>query len=279
MVRAARQDGSLTQPLSRDVVVRKPGAYEIRDTLHRGGASYARHHHDHVSLFVVLSGCVDETASTQRVECAGGSGGFLPVGVEHRSEFEGETVHTLDIALDAQWLERMGVMMRASDGCTYSFDPALSLVGHRLLAASRGGGRIGADELLLELLGRTARVSGWGRAAEQNARWLSDVVEQLHAGSSADLATLALRAGKNAAHLCRSFRAAYGCTMSEYAAMLRVQRAAVLLRSTRQPLCRVAYEAGFSDQAHLTRAFRRHMGVTPRVFRGCAGEAGLKEPG
>jgi AraC family transcriptional regulator len=33
------------------------------------------------------------------------------------------------------------------------------------------------------------------------------------------------------------------------------------------PLAQVALDAGFTDQSHLTKIFKRHMSVTPAAFR------------
>ncbi|MBJ9673694.1 helix-turn-helix domain-containing protein [Burkholderia gladioli] len=44
-------------------------------------------------------------------------------------------------------------------------------------------------------------------------------------------------------------------------------RAAIALIRLGRPLGEVAAASGFADQAHLTRSFRRMMGVTPGVFR------------
>lgn len=35
----------------------------------------------------------------------------------------------------------------------------------------------------------------------------------------------------------------------------------------RFPLSRIAYEAGFADQAHFTRAFKSAFGLTPERYR------------
>jgi AraC-like DNA-binding protein len=50
-----------------------------------------------------------------------------------------------------------------------------------------------------------------------------------------------------------------------YLTQVRVERAKTLLRSA-LPLAVVAQRTGFADQSHLTRAFRRLVGVTPGVF-------------
>ena len=52
--------------------------------------------------------------------------------------------------------------------------------------------------------------------------------------------------------------------MGEYARSLRLEWAASRLALDDASLAQVALEAGFADQSHFTRAFRRHAGVTLR---------------
>lgn len=73
--------------------------------------------------------------------------------------------------------------------------------------------------------------------------------------------------------LYRGFRAAYGFAPSDYQRDLRLRRARALLAEGASPASAAA-DAGFADQAHLTRWFTRTYGVTPAAYRrGC-----LKDP-
>ncbi|MFG2362929.1 helix-turn-helix domain-containing protein [Streptomyces mirabilis] len=62
------------------------------------------------------------------------------------------------------------------------------------------------------------------------------------------------------------FRAAYGFAPSDYQRDLRLRRARALLAEGTAPSMAAA-EAGFADQAHLTRWFSRTYGVTPAACR------------
>ncbi|MFV5996913.1 helix-turn-helix domain-containing protein [Streptomyces sp. NPDC056231] len=64
----------------------------------------------------------------------------------------------------------------------------------------------------------------------------------------------------------RGFRAAYGFAPSEYQRDLRLRRARALLAEGMAPSLAAA-EAGFANQAHLTRWFTRTYGVTPAAYR------------
>ena len=46
-----------------------------------------------------------------------------------------------------------------------------------------------------------------------------------------------------------------------------VLNAARLIRTTSSSLAEVALASGFVDQSHMTRAFRRGLGITPAAYR------------
>ena len=81
---------------------------------------------------------------------------------------------------------------------------------------------------------------------------------------------LAAAAGCSRYAAYRAFRQAYGLSPSDYQRQLRVQTARRLLSAGAAP-AQVAADAGFADQAHLTRWFRRYYGITPGAYRAAAG--------
>ncbi|MGO4144240.1 helix-turn-helix transcriptional regulator [Paenarthrobacter sp. YAF11_1] len=71
--------------------------------------------------------------------------------------------------------------------------------------------------------------------------------------------------GAHPSHLVRAFSKAYGIAPYRYVTGRRVDRARRLLLDGR-PASVAAVEAGFHDQSHLTRHFRRVLGTTPGAF-------------
>ncbi len=65
--------------------------------------------------------------------------------------------------------------------------------------------------------------------------------------------------------LARQFRVKYGTSPYRYLLMRRLDFARVQLSRSR-PLVNVALEAGFADQAHLTRMFKAAFGLTPARY-------------
>lgn len=66
-------------------------------------------------------------------------------------------------------------------------------------------------------------------------------------------------------HLARSFTQHVGLPPHAYHLQKRIEYAKTLIQQGLD-LASTAAAAGFADQAHLTRHFRRHMGVTPGQF-------------
>lgn len=81
-------------------------------------------------------------------------------------------------------------------------------------------------------------------------------------GESLSLSDLAEQVGLNPSYLIRSTARATGLTPHGHVLRARVDLARRLLLDG-MPAAEAAITAGFCDQAHLIRQFRRHYGVTP----------------
>lgn len=81
---------------------------------------------------------------------------------------------------------------------------------------------------------------------------------------------LAAAAGCSRFALYRAFSAEFGMSPSDYERQLRLRHARSLLAAGGAP-ADVAAAAGFADQAHLARWFKRAYGITPGVFARGAG--------
>ena len=92
------------------------------------------------------------------------------------------------------------------------------------------------------------------------------------------LEELALAAGVGPYALIRAFRAETGLPPHVYLNQLRVRQARTLL-DRGVPPAQAAAEAGFADQAHLTRHFKRTVGVPPGAYQRARAGPGRRGPG
>ena len=107
-----------------------------------------------------------------------------------------------------------------------------------------------------------------GDDLDRAARLVRDFLDA-HFAAPVTGAELAAAAGRSRYAAYRAFRAAWGLAPSEYQRLLRLRAARQCLASGLPP-AEAATAAGFADQAHLTRWFRRCYGITPAEFRRAA---------
>jgi AraC-like DNA-binding protein len=104
--------------------------------------------------------------------------------------------------------------------------------------------------------------------AARMSRAVEEAREILHESllDPPSLEELAAAVGVGAFPLLRAFRAATGLPPHAYLNQQRVRRARRLLDAGLRP-AEVAARTGFADQAHLTRHFKRTVGVPPGAYR------------
>jgi AraC-like DNA-binding protein len=95
------------------------------------------------------------------------------------------------------------------------------------------------------------------RAAELARDYLAT-----HACEQTSASVLEKIAGTDRFTLARHFRWAFGTSPDRYRTLRRLALARAAIESG-QPLARAASEAGFADQSHMTRQFKRTYGLTP----------------
>ncbi|MCV2366595.1 AraC family transcriptional regulator [Roseateles oligotrophus] len=78
---------------------------------------------------------------------------------------------------------------------------------------------------------------------------------------------IAACAGLSVSYLIRAFKQQFGLTPHVYQVNRRVQFCREQLRGGQRSIIDVAIEAGFADQAHLQRIFKRVVAVTPGQYR------------
>jgi AraC-like DNA-binding protein len=86
---------------------------------------------------------------------------------------------------------------------------------------------------------------------------------------SLKLADICAAAALSESYLIRAFKARYGMTPHAYVVNRRIQYSRAQLRRGRA-IADIALEAGFSDQAHLQRVFKRMVAATPAQYQGIA---------
>jgi AraC-like DNA-binding protein len=233
-----------------------PGGLAATLTHYPGAGHHPRHAHDHLQVSFVLAGDFVEELEGREYSAYAGARGHKPPGARHRDSWgeQGVLIFTLRLwAPEEQW----------EPGWTASGPPGSIAPLVRIFAQEAAPGR--REEAAADLLAGTAPVQlatgvppPWLERARAS---IHDAPERLHISEAAS------EGGVNLTHLSRMFRRFYGMPPSIYRRRVLLGRAACALGRSRLPLAQVAVEAGFYDQAHLSRVMQTEIGLTPGQAR------------
>lgn len=153
-------------------------------------------------------------------------------------------------------------------------DPAILRWVHALWHCATTDGkhcRLRTDSLMFGLLAGVAHKltpsePPRGGLDDRRLKRVLDYVEDT-LSENISLVELAGIAELSPMHFARQFRTRAGLSPYQYVLRQRLQRAKMLLAATRHSLVDIAYETGFSSQAHLTSTFRSRVGQSPARYR------------
>ena len=246
---------------------REIGGFTISTTLHPAGSALAPHYHVREYFCFVVTGQFEERAGGGSQRCGAEAMVFHPPGDIHADVFDA-TTRCLNIELPPELGLARGELRDAFARRDQRRGLGLAALGrriHRELRRPDAASGLALQGMVLEL------AAAWSRSRETTRRpvWLDEVIRILRAelATALDFGEIADRVGVHPARLSREFQRAQQVTMTEFVARLRVEHAARLLRTSDRPLAAIALDAGFADQSHLGKVFRRHTGTTCARFR------------
>lgn len=237
----------------------------LTETRYAADARIPRHSHEQGYFCLVRRGHYREVFSGGQRECGPQTLAWHPPGEWHAEEFERGEARSFNVELTPAWprlepLERPFATREANL-------VALSLKMYREFQHPDAASGLMIEGLALELLARLTRESF--RTGNSPPAWLRCVRDRLRAEClrPPQLTSLASEVQVHRGHLAAAFRRHFGESAGEFVRRCRLERTIVMLADPVQSLAEIAVAAGFSDQSHFTRCFRRQFGTTPGSYR------------
>lgn len=248
------------------------GRFRVTEAWFPPSAYLSNHAHERGTFAIMIDGSFDLMLGGRRLECPPSTVLTEPPGESHANEIGSRGAHVVVVSPDpaddtivepcARMLERLNCFA----------DGHIAGLARRLGSEVRNPDDVSAlamQALILEMLATAARVERSERPGPAPPAWMARVKEIIHDrfGERLTIAELAREAGVHPSHLACVFREHHKQPIGTYIRRLKLDWAAERLVSTRWPLSRIAAQAGFSDQSHFTRVFKRRSGMTPGQFR------------
>lgn len=251
---------------------REVAGLKLAEVAYRSRLNLQQHAHEHALFCLVLRGAHEERYGSRRHLCKPNTLTFKPAGETHSNQMQQSGARCFSIEMDSQWLKRV------PPESEFLQSPARFSGGSPTWLATRlhrefqqppdQMGPLAMEGLALELLAEVSRHRA-PLGANGEPGWLETAREFLQEQfmQPLTLAQVAAPAGVHPVSLARAFRRAYHCTVADYVRKLRVDFACRRLAGADVPLAEIALSAGFSDQAHFCRTFKRLTGLTPSQCR------------
>ncbi|MFB4316244.1 AraC family transcriptional regulator [Actinomadura sp. 21ATH] len=238
---------------------------------------YDRHTHDTYAIALIEDGVEEFEYAGRTLRAGPGSIALVNPGVVHTGQAgvpEGWAYRVLYPSIEV--MSAVAADLGAPPGTphfpeTLVVDPEAARLVRAVHRAGEHGDALATSSLFRAAAESLLRHAGHlpdERAAARMPAAVARAREILHESllDPPRLDDLAEAVGVGTFQLARAFRAVTGLPPHAYLNQVRVRRARGLLDAGMRP-AEVAARTGFADQAHLTRHFKRTVGVPPGAYR------------
>jgi len=257
-----------------EVAAARTPSFRVTETKYPAGLFVASHAHANASLTFTRFGGLRESAGGRAFENASPESLLVrPPEERHADRVQDSGAVNLEIEILPGAETLLKAHVESFAGVRQVRHPRLSALSRQMGAELRcrdAAQPLVVEGLAFEILGLASRVKN-ARPSRVRPAWLDRLRERLES-SFRDrplIGDLAREAGVHPVSLARSFRQHFGESPGDCLRRLRVEWAARELGGgSPRTLAEIALDAGFSDQSHFHRVFRRLTGTSPAGYRG-----------
>src|SRR6266852_858461 len=264
-------DGKVDSGCSRANLLRlrEVAGLSLTEATHPPDLQVPPHSHEEAHFCLLLQGLYEENCGKDIIIRKPSTLALMAGGAIHSNRIHSTGIRFFSIEMTRPWLNRAKGRLAFIRGLT-QFDtgplPWLAMRLYREFRCEDDVAPLAIEGLVLELLAGVTRQS---RESENgSATWLKKAQDFVRDRfqRSISLVEVAEFAGVHPVSLARAFRRTHHCTVGDYVRKLRVEFACQQLTGSRASLVDIALSAGFSEQSHFSRTFKRLTGLTPSQY-------------
>ena len=248
------------------------GGFRVTDAWFPAGEVLPPHVHDRPIFATMLTGSFEDVFTTRTHECLPSTVFTEPAGERHANRIQKAGAHVLVIQPDAQESERLRPASRLWEEIHCFRHGGVAGRARQLSREIRSpdfATGLAVEGLILEMLSIAARLDEGKRQGGGPPPWLERARDLVHDRfrDKLRIEDVASAVDVHPAHLARTFRDHFHVPLGGYIRRLRIDWATRQVAETEVPFSAIAARAGFADQSHFTREFRKHSGLTPGRYR------------
>ncbi len=226
------------------------------------------HQHENAYLALVLKGGSIERRQHAAIECTPGMLLLYPSHEIHRNLHYQNNSKNLNVEFTASWLKKFGLDENGFGDHFRLHNPTLTcglLRAMREMEAPDSQTAINLESALLAALTPLK----YTYATANKPVWINQLHALLHDATNTNhsLHDLALLVDVHPVTISRQFPKHTGVNIGDYIRMIKIERSLSLLSRKSIPMEEIAAKSGFTDNAHFTRIFKKHTGITPSCYR------------
>jgi len=263
-----RQNEQFYGEITRSV---RANGLSLTEAAYSPGFRTPSHSHEHAYFCLILEGVGLQSYGKRTRLLRPFTSYFCPAGEVHSEKLDKGRGREFIIGFNSAWLDRLrerATIQEVSVDFQGGLPAWLAMRAYDEFLHADSASPLAIEGLTLELIALVSR-RYLGTCGPKPPRWLAAARDMLHEhfAEPLSLGDIAQAVHVHPVHLAREFRRWYRCTVGDYARRVRIDYARDALIHTDAPLVQIAYGAGFSDQSHFTRTFKRLTGMTPVEFR------------
>jgi len=240
------------------------------EVIHSTERKVPDHTHEISYYSLVISGGYDESYRRGRIHFQPFTSALTRAGTKHDGRISPCGVRLFTLEIGKEWIKQFLNLQPEPDTVQDLRGGELTCLGIRLYreyCTEPVACSLTIDALVWELLAVAAGIQT--QEFVPPPAWWSRALDLLHAEFRRDLrvSEVAAEVDVHPVHLARVFRRICRQTPGEYVQRLRVRFASEKLALPSEGIAQIAAEAGFADQNHLTRVFKKYTQMTPGAFR------------
>lgn len=230
------------------------------------------HEHEMLRVSFLLKGEITEIDEFRRHQDRGPfTAHITPVKRPHAHIFRSERLATICFDVDPSFVQKLNLpsdlfatSMTIKKGSVQMLIPRF----YREILNRDPSSEMILEGLMYEFIGEIVRRKS-AKISTDAPEWLRQARELLQDAwrDNIGVEDVARTVGVHPSHLVRVFRQYTSLSPGEYLRKVRLDQATRMVMMSDQPLKTIAETCGFADQAHFSRSFKQHHGITPDQMR------------